>query len=137
LIERVGQRARKISRLAARHQMHDDFGVTCSLEDGPAMFERAAPLRGARQVAIVSESELSLIAVDHNRLRIHQRSVSGGGISCVAQSRVTGKPRQNLGLKDIRHQAHAFFEMQFAPIARNDAGRFLAAMLQSVKSKVC
>ena len=64
LIEGIGERAGKIARLAARHQVHDHFGVARRLENRAAMFERAAPFRRARQIAVVPQSELSLVAVD-------------------------------------------------------------------------
>ena len=100
------------------------------------MFERAAPFRRARQIAVVAEGQLALVAVDHDRLRVHQGSVAGGRVARVPERRVAGKARKHFGLKNIGHQAHAFFEMQFAPVARNDSGRFLAAMLQRVEAEV-
>src|SRR5579872_2887547 len=100
------------------------------------MLERTAPFCRARQVAVVAESQLAFVTVDDNRLRVHQGSVAGGGVARVAESCVAGKPRQNLRLKNIGHQAHAFFEMQIAAVARNDACRFLPAMLQRVEAEV-
>src|SRR5258705_222338 len=136
LIERVGESAGKISRWAARHQVHDHFGVAGGLKDRAAMLERAAPFRRARQVAVMPQSELALVAIDDDGLRVHQRGVAGGRVARVAERRVAGKPREHLGLKNIRHQPHGFFQMQFAPVARNDSRRFLAAMLQRVEAEI-
>ena len=54
----------------------------------------------------------------------------------MAERGVARQAREHFGLKNIGHQAHAFFEMQFAPVARNDSGRFLAAMLQRVEAQI-
>ena len=53
LIERVAERAGQIARRAARDQVDDHFGVAGGLENGAAMFERAAQLAGVGEIAVV------------------------------------------------------------------------------------
>src|SRR5713101_1898083 len=84
----------------------------------------------------MSESELALVAVDDDRLRVHQRSIAGCRVTRVAERRVAGKPSEHVRLENIRHQPHALFESQFASVTRNDSRRFLAAMLQRVKAQI-
>ena len=136
LVERVAQRALQIARRAARHQVHDHFGVAGGLEDRAAMFERAAQLAGVGEIAVVRQRQLALVAIDDDGLRVDQRSVAGGGVARVADGGGAGQPREHRGLKDFLHQAHAFFEMQRGAVGGDDAGGFLAAMLQGVESQI-
>ena len=90
LTERVGERAGKIARSAARDQMHDHLGVAGGLENRAAMFEPAAHFQRVRQVAVVAERDLALVAIDHDRLRVDQGVVARRGIARVAD----GGPRR-------------------------------------------
>jgi hypothetical protein len=56
--------------------------------------------------------------------------------SRVAQRRFSRQSREDMGLKNIGDQAHAFFHVQLAPIARNDSRGFLSAMLQRVETQI-
>ncbi len=49
---------------------------------------------------------------------------------------VPGRRASTSRREEFLHQAHALFEMQLHAIGRDDAGGFLAAMLQSVKAKI-
>src|SRR6185369_15097655 len=77
LIQGVAQRAGKIASLRACEEVHDDFGVAIGLEDRAAMFEFAAPLGGVGEIAVVAQRDFALVAVDHDRLGVEQRFVSG------------------------------------------------------------
>src|SRR5439155_24989800 len=84
LIERIAKGARKIARLRAGDQVDDDFGVAIGLEDGATMLELAAPLRGRGGIAVVAESDLALVAVDHDGLRVEKSFIAGSGVARVA-----------------------------------------------------
>jgi hypothetical protein len=136
LVERVGQRAGQIPRLAARHQVNDDLGVARGLEDRAAMLERPPPLPCAREVAVVPQRELSFVAIDDDGLRVHQRGVARSRIASVTERRIAGKPREHLRLENFLHQPHAFFEVEFAAVAGHDPSRLLPAMLQGIQAQV-
>ena len=97
LIQRIGNRAGKISRRASRDQMHDHFGVARGLKNRAAMFEPPAHFERVGQVAVVAERDFALIAIDHHRLRVHQRGVARSGIARVADC---GRTRE--GARSLR-----------------------------------
>jgi hypothetical protein len=49
---------------------------------------------------------------------------------------VTGELGENVVREDLRNQAHALDVGQMCAVGGGDAGRFLAAVLERVKSKV-
>ncbi len=110
--------------------MHDDFGIAGGLENRAAMLEVAAQFGGIGEIAVVRQGQLAFIAIDDDGLRVDQRGIAGGGVARVADGGRARQARQHLRLEDFLHQAHALFEMQVGAIGRDDAGRFLAAMLQ-------
>ena len=136
LIEGVAERALQVVRAAARHQVHDDFGIAGGLENRAAMFERAAKLAGIGEIAIMRESEFAFVAVDDDWLGVDDGGIAGGGVAGMAYRGGAGQARQHGRQKNFLHQAHAFFEMQRSAVGRNDAGRFLTAMLQRVEAEV-
>src|SRR6185295_11552410 len=69
-------------------------------------------------------------------LRVEQRGVAGGGVARVANGGRTGKTRQHRRLKNFLDQSHTLLQMQRGGIRRDDAGGFLAAMLQRVESEI-
>src|SRR6202043_2057644 len=106
LVQRIADRAGKIARLRAREQVDDDFRVAIGLENRTAMLELAAPLRGVGKVAVMPESNFSLVAIDQYRLRIEQRFVASRGIPGVADRRVPGKRVQHAGRENFFYLAH-------------------------------
>ena len=100
------------------------------------MLEPAAPFGGVGQIAIVAERDFALVAVNDNGLRVEQRFVAGGGIARVADRQVARKLREHAGLKNFFHFAHGAMQMQIDSVAGDNAGGFLPAMLQSIKSQV-
>ena len=133
---RVGERAGKIPRGAARHQVHDHFRVARRLENGAAMLEAAALLERIGQVAVVPQRELALVAVDHDRLPVKQRIVAGRGIPLVAGGRRTWQSREHFGRENFLNEAQAPVEMYVRAVARCNPRRFLSAMLQRVEAQI-
>ena len=116
--------------------MDDDFGVTVGLEDGAAMFEFAAMLAGVGEISIVPESELALVAINHDGLRVEESFVASGRVTCVTDGEIAREFRENAGLKNFFDFAHGAMSVEFFPVARDDAGGFLAAMLQGVETEI-
>jgi len=116
--------------------MDDDFGVAVGLEDRAFVLEPAAMLAGVGEVAVVAQRELAFVAIDGDGLGVEQGFVAGGGVARVADGQATGKRSENAGLKNFFDFAHGAVELEFLTVARDDAGGFLAAMLQRVKAEI-
>jgi len=100
------------------------------------MLEFAAPLGGVGEVPVMAEGDFALVAVDDDRLGVKQSFVAGGRVAGVADGQAAGKFCENAGLEDFFDFAHGAMELEFRAVARDDAGGFLAAMLQSVEAEV-
>ena len=100
------------------------------------MFEFAAPLGGVGQVAVVAERDFAFVAVDHDRLSVEQRFVACGGVARVTDGEIAGKRIQDSRGEDFFDFTHGAVEIELASVAGDDAGGFLAAMLEGVESEV-
>jgi hypothetical protein len=136
LVKGIRNRSGKISRGAASDQMNDYFRIARALENGAAMFEPAPNFQRIRQVAVVAQRQLAFIAIDYHRLRVHQRRVAGGGITCVPDGDFSGKLRYHVGCENLLHVAKAFVHVDIRAIGGSDAGGFLSAMLQRVEAEI-
>ena len=70
LQQRVAERAGEGSFGRVRHQVEDDFGVAGGLEDGAAAFEIGTQLIGVGDVAVMSDGDFALVALDGERLGV-------------------------------------------------------------------
>ena len=100
------------------------------------MLETAPPFPRVRQVAVVRQGEIALVAVDNDRLRVQNRTLAGSRVSGVADRSVAGKTRQCFGSENLLHQAHALDDLEMRSVAGGNSRRFLAAVLQGVKAQV-
>src|SRR5882724_7669005 len=116
--------------------MDDDFGVAVRLKNRAAMFQAAAPFGGVGEIAVVAERHLALVAIDHDGLGIEQSFVARGGIARVADGGGAGKFVQNIGRENFFDFAHGAVGVEFVAVAGDNAGGFLAAMLESVKAEI-
>ena len=92
--------------------------------------------RGICEVAVVAESDFALVAVDDYGLGVEQGFVTGGRVAGVADGQRAPEFRENVGLKNLFDFAHGAVKLEFGAVARDDAGGFLAAVLESVEPKV-
>ena len=121
-----------------REQMQNDFAVGRGLENRAFAFQLVAQDGGVDQVAVVRDRDLAADAIDHERLRVFDRARAGRGITGVPDRARAFQPLQ-LGLaEDLRDQAHVVVDQKRSagPVAGDDAGAFLAAMLQREKPVV-
>src|SRR5438105_11507340 len=116
--------------------MDDDFGVAVRLENRAAMLELAAPVGGIGEIAVVTERDLSLIAIDHDGLRVEESFVARSGIARVADGGGAGKFVQNIGRENFFDFAHGAVGVEFVAVAGDNASGFLATMLKSVEAEV-
>src|SRR5713101_392392 len=100
------------------------------------MLELAAPLGGISEVAVVTQCDFALVAIDHDGLRVEQGFVAGGGVARVADGEATGQLREHAGLENFFDFAHRAVEMKLRAVAGDDAGGFLSAMLQRIKPEI-
>ena len=122
-------------RLRQHHD--DDFAVHGRLEDEAAAFEFVAELGGVGQVAVVGDGNLAARAIHRERLGVAQVRRAGGGIARVADGHVADEVVQDFrAVEHLRHQAHAVVLEKLPVVAGDDAGAFLAAMLERVKAVV-
>ena len=98
------------------------------------MLEPAAPFGGVGEVAVVAERDFALVAIDHDGLGVEQCFVAGRRVARVADGERSGEFCENARLKNLFDFAHRAMEPEFGAVACDDAGRFLAAMLQGVEA---
>src|SRR5207247_11267143 len=113
-----------------------DFGVAIGREEGATMLELAAPLRGVGEIAVVAESDLALVAVDHDGLRVEKSFIAGSGVARVADGEAARELREDARLENFFDFAHGAVRVQLFAVAGNDAGGLLAAMLKSVPTEL-
>src|SRR5215470_4802092 len=123
-------------RLRTRQQMHDDFGVAVGLKNRAFVFELAAPLGRVGEISVVTDGNFALVAIDHDGLSVEKRFIARRGIAGVADGRGARQLAQDIGLEDLFDFAHGAMGVEFATVARNDAGGFLAAMLQRIQAEI-
>src|SRR5882724_3995898 len=116
--------------------MDDDFGVAVRLENRAAMLELAAPVGGVCEIAVVTERHFALVAIDHDGLCVEKSFVARSGITRVADGGGAGKFVQNIGRENFFDFAHGAVGVEFVAVAGDNAGGFLAAMLERVETKI-
>src|SRR6266852_8007603 len=116
--------------------MDDDFGVAVGLKNRAAMLEFTAPVGGVGKIAVVAEGDFAFVAIDHDGLGVEESFVAGGGVSRVADGETARELREHARLENFFDFAHRAVHVQLFAVARDDAGGFLAAMLQRVKTQI-
>src|ERR1700722_3226081 len=113
--------------------MNDDFGVAGGLENGAAMLEFAAPLRGIGQISVVSDGDFAFAAINDDGLRVGERGVTGGGIARVSDGGIARKCCKAFGIENILDESHPFSDAKIGSVGGTNSGGFLSTMLQSVE----
>src|SRR5262249_16459392 len=87
------------------------------------------------QVAVVGDGDLAARAIDRQWLGVAQMGRTGGRVAGVADGDVPRPLGPILFSENLGDQPHAAMDMEFPlRVERDDAGAFLAAMLQRVKA---
>src|SRR2546425_333490 len=100
------------------------------------LFPYTTLFRSVGEVAVVAERDFALVAIDHDGLSVEKRLVAGGGVTRVADGQAARELRDDARLKNFFDLAHRAVHVQLFAIARNDARRLLATMLEGVEAKV-
>ena len=91
---------------------------------------------GVHEVAVVADGDRAAVALDEVRLRVRGHGVARGRVAHVADGPVPGKRVEPRLREHVVHQPHALLEPDRLPVARRDARRLLAAVLQGVEPHV-
>ena len=121
----------------ARDEMEDDFGVRGRLVDRAVADQVAAERQGVGEVAVVGDGEAAGVQLGEQRLDVAQDGLAGGGIADMADgaSRPAGAGWSTPLEKCVADQADAALGMEALAVVGDDAGGFLAAMLQGVEAE--
>ena len=119
-----------------RDQMQDDLGIGGRLHHGAVADQLAAQREAVGQVAVVADREAAGIELGEQRLHVAQDGLAGGRVAHMADRRHAGQPLDHLAPREgVADQAEPALGMETAAVERDDAGRFLAAMLQGVQAE--
>ena len=120
----------------ARREQQHDLGVRGRLADR-AVADQFAPQRQAvGEIAVVGDREAAGVEFGEQRLHIAQDRRAGGGIADVADRRGARQPLDRRGAGEmVADQPEPALGMEALAVEGDDAGRLLAAMLQSVQAE--
>ena len=122
--------------LRAGHEMQDHFGVGGRLADAALGDQLAAQRQAVGEVAIVGDGEAAGGQFGEQRLHIAQDGFAGGRIAHMAQRHAALQPADDLGAGEvIADQAEAALGLEALAVEGDDAGRFLAAVLEGMQAE--
>ena len=113
--------------------MDDDLGVHGRLEDAAALNQLAPHFERVGQIAVVGDGETATGQVCEDRLHVAQHGIALCGIAVVPDSAVALELGYHGRIgKNVADMPHAAVGVEDAAIVANDAGGFLAAVLQGM-----
>ena len=120
----------------ARDQMQDHLGVGGRLHDGALVHELAPQREAVGEVAVVADREAAAVELGKQRLHVAQDGFAGGRIAHVAHGGHAGQAVDHLAAGEVvADEAHAAFRMEPLAVEGDDAGGFLAAVLEGVQAE--
>ena len=134
LLHRVDEAGIGVARLRGRDQVQDRLGVGCGREDRALLLQRALHGHRVGDVAIVRDRQTALGKLREERLHIAQAGAARCRIPRMADGARAGQAVDDglLG-EGVADQADMALDVELVVVIGDDAGRFLAAMLQSVQ----
>ena len=135
--QRLDEAVDEAVALGLRDQMQDHLGVGGRLHHGAAPHQFAAQGQSVGEIAVVADREAAGIELGEQRLDVAQDGVARGGIAHMAdRGMVPGSrsitSRRGEGIAD---KAEPALGVKPGAVEGDDAGGFLAAMLQGVQSE--
>ena len=120
----------------ARDQMQDHLGVGGRLHDRAFAHQLAAQREAVGEVAVVADGEAAAFEFGEQRLHVAQDGFAGGRIAHMADRRGAGQAVDHLAPGEVvADQAEAALGVEALAVEGDDAGRFLAAVLQRVQAE--
>ena len=98
----------------------------------PSRSSSRLKLRRVRDVAVVGNSNQTLVAVYGKRLGVSEYRITGGRVTGMTDSYISGQAGKDGGSEDFRHMTHGFVAVNFPSIAGGDPGALLSTMLERV-----
>ncbi len=122
--------------LAAGDEMQDHLGVGGRLADGAFFDQGVAQRQRVGEIAVMAQREAARIEIDEQRLHVAQHWIAASRIADVAYRHVAFQPLDHRARSEmVADQADAAFGMEVVPVEADDAGRFLAAMLERMQAE--
>jgi hypothetical protein len=116
--------------------MQDHLGVRGRLHHGALAHQLASQRQAVGEVAVVADSEAASVEFRKQRLHVAQNGAPGSRVTNMADGGVAGQPVDDLAArKSIADKSKAPLGMKPLAVKGNDAGCFLAAMLQRVQTE--
>ncbi len=116
--------------------MDDDFGVAGRLEQAAAPHQLAPQLIGIRQIAVVADRQPAEFEIGEQWLDVALRHLAGRRIAHMADRDRAGQAVDDVFRAEIvADQPRSAMRVELAAVIRDDAGRFLAAMLQGMQTE--
>src|SRR5664280_2614567 len=120
----------------ARHQMQDHLGVGGRLHHGAFVHQVLAQRDAVGQVAVVTDGEAAAFQFREQRLHVAQHRFARCRIAHVPDRRGAGQAVDHFPPRErVADQAEAAFGMETLAVETDDAGGFLAAMLERVQAE--
>ena len=116
--------------------MDDDLGVRGRLEDGTPAHEFLAHLMRVGEIAVVGDCKAAPVGFHEDGLHVAQHGFARGRVAVVADGGMAGE-RSDVGpvREDLGDEAKIAVDMELRPVEGDDAGGFLASMLQGMKAE--
>ena len=116
--------------------MQDHLGVGGRLHHGAFAHQLAAQRQAVGQVAVVADGEAAGVELGEQRLHVAQDGLAGGRVAHMADRRRAGQALDHFAAGEVvADQAEAALGMEALAVEGDDAGGFLAAMLQRVQAE--
>ena len=102
----------------------------------PRRIERGAQRHGVGEIAVVGDREAALGELGEQRLDVAQRGFAGGRIADMADPDLARQLADDVVAVEIAgDMAHGAMGVIVGAVEADDAGRFLAAVLERVKAE--
>ena len=116
--------------------MVDHLGVGRRLEQAAHPHQFLAQEVGVGEVAVVGEGQTAEIEIGEDRLDIAVGGAAGRGVAVMADRTIAlERGDDRLLAEDVADQARGAVIVEMVAVVGDDAGGFLAAMLQRVKAE--
>ena len=102
----------------------------------PCSSQLLAQLLGVDEVAVVRDRQAAAAVLDDERLRVLQQRLARGRVAVVADRRRAFELADDVLVEDVGHQPQAAVRNEEVVLRRDDAGGFLAAMLQREQTEI-
>ena len=100
------------------------------------MHELAAQRQAVGEIAVVPDGKAAAVEFGEQRLHVAQDGLAGGRIAHMADCRHAGQAVDHLVPgESVADEPHSPLGMEALAVKGNDAGGFLAAMLERMQSK--